>query len=251
MDLETVDDNEGPAKVFQYMPPRKGSNKTPWPVLHCHPQSRGPFIPFDEREKKRWEKAQMIEKEDKEEAQERELQEQILLKERISRQRERRNNKGGLDLRRSVSMNNLRRESLDAENTNECYLELDSACASGYLASGNGGYVAASGNSVSITSTTGTTSTTGHNFNSNLPAKLRAFADHQVPTSRKTGGRRDSIKGDMGPPALPEGRVGIRRAKSTNNLKLPKREEGSKPGYCESCRVKFDDFKQVLIYFWS
>ncbi|KAJ4494090.1 hypothetical protein C8J55DRAFT_602554 [Lentinula edodes] len=237
--------------THQYTPPKKGSTRTPWPVLHCHPQSRGPFVPFDEKEKKRWEKAQKIEREDKIEAHERELKEQKLFQERMSREREARHR--GFDLRRSVSMNNLRRrESLEAETGNEQCFDFgdpDSACASGYLASGNGGYIAASGNSVGITSTTGTTSTTESNFGlgSKLSAKLKAFADQQVPTSLKTG-RRDSIKGNMGPPALPEGRVGVglRRAKSTNNLKLPKREEGSKPGYCESCRQKFEDFKQHI-----
>ncbi|KIK67087.1 hypothetical protein GYMLUDRAFT_156722 [Collybiopsis luxurians FD-317 M1] len=231
--------------AHQYMPPKRGSTRTPWPVLHCHPQSRGPFVPFDEKERKRWERAQKMDKEDKIEAEERELREQKLLQERISREREARQR--GFDLRRSVSMSNLRRrESLDAENAID---DFDSACASGYLASGQVGYIAASGNSVSITSATGTTSTAGYNLNSSkLPPKLRAFADNQVATSRKIG-RRDSIQGDMGPPAVPEGRVGVglRRAKSTNNLKLPKREEGSKPGYCESCRVKFEDFKLHII----
>jgi regulatory subunit for Cdc7p protein kinase len=28
-------------------------------------------------------------------------------------------------------------------------------------------------------------------------------------------------------------------------MRLPKRDEGTKPGYCESCRVKFEDFQQV------
>lgn len=233
--------------AHQYVPPRKGSSRKPWPVLHCHPQSRGPFIPFDEKEQKRWEAAQKMEKDDKNVAQEKELREQKRLQERISREREALRN--GRDLRRSVSMNNLRRrESLEAEAAGECMDmgEPDSACASGYLASGNVGYVAASGNSVSIASTTGTTSTAGYNLTSKLPSNLRAFTNAEVPTSRKAG-RRDSIKGDMGPPAVPEGRVGpsLRRAKSTNNLKLPKREEGSKPGYCESCRVKFEHFKQV------
>ncbi|KAF5389410.1 hypothetical protein D9757_004313 [Collybiopsis confluens] len=230
--------------AHQYMPPRRGSSRTPWPVLHCHPQSRGPFVPFDEREKRRWEKAQKMDIEDKVEAERKELKEQRLLQERIAQQREARQR--GFDLRRSVSMSNLRRrESLDAEHPID---DFDSTYASGYLASGHGGYVAASGNSVSVTSTTGTTSTAGYSFSSSkLPFKLRLAAEQQVATSRKSS-RRDSIKGDMGPPAVPEGRIsiGLRRVKSAGHLKLPKREEGSKPGYCESCRVKFDDFKQHI-----
>jgi hypothetical protein len=51
----------------------------------------------------------------------------------------------------------------------------------------------------------------------------------------------------MGPPAgIPERPNGmLRKSRSTNTLRLPKREEGCKPGYCESCRTKFDDFKSV------
>lgn len=195
-----------------------------------------------------------MEKEDKTVAQEKELREQQRLRERISREREalRNGHRGGGDLRRSVSMNNLRRrESLEAETAPdfaEITGEADSAFASGYLASGNIGYIAASGNSISITSNTGTTSTAGYNLTSKLPSNLRAFTNAEVPTSRKAG-RRDSIKGDMGPPAVPVG-ANLRRVKSTNNLKLPKREEGSKPGYCESCRVKFDNFKDVSIFMY-
>ena len=35
--------------------------KTPWPMLHCHPNSRNPFAPFDDRERRRWERMQQAE----------------------------------------------------------------------------------------------------------------------------------------------------------------------------------------------
>ncbi|KAG8736490.1 hypothetical protein FRC12_017575 [Ceratobasidium sp. 428] len=44
---------------------------------------------------------------------------------------------------------------------------------------------------------------------------------------------------------MPPPRV-IRKAKSTNTLavKLQVREERKKPGYCENCRTRFEDFDQ-------
>jgi len=134
------------------------------------------------------------------------------------------------------------------------------------LASGTGGYMAASGNSVGITSTTGTTSTAGALFrNLKLPAALQERIQSQVVTSRKfpsagtgAGAAGDKEreqekadqgkKGTMGPPVgIPERPNGLlRKSRSTNTLRLPKREEGCKPGYCESCRAKFEDFKSHI-----
>jgi regulatory subunit for Cdc7p protein kinase len=216
---------------------------------------------FDDKEKKRWEKSQKAEteKEREQEQQARKRQEEMKRKAQAHR-------KAG-DLRRSVSMNNLhRRVSLpDASyqqmvdldgDASGCDSAMDSANASGYLASGTGGYMAASGNSVGITSATGTTSTAGPSFrNLKLPTALQERIESQVVTSRKfpsagvSGGpaREMGKKGAMGPPVgIPERPNGmLRKSRSTNTLKLPKREEGCKPGYCESCRTKFDDFKSV------
>ncbi|KAG6369670.1 DBF zinc finger-domain-containing protein [Boletus reticuloceps] len=52
----------------------------------------------------------------------------------------------------------------------------------------------------------------------------------------------------MGPPDDIPNRPNalLRKSRSTNTLRLPKRDEGSKPGYCESCRVKFDDFESHI-----
>jgi regulatory subunit for Cdc7p protein kinase len=228
--------------------------KVPWPVLHCHPQARGPFLPFDEREKKRWEKTQRLELQQEGERQERE-QDKLLRAEAMKRKAESRLhacNQGG-DLRRSVSMNNMhRRQTFNGLGLEERrfvdldgdgYDVADSANASGYIP---GGYVAASGNSVSITSTTGTTSTTGLSFRQTaLPPALRGR--QEVITSRKFKPR----GGDMGPPvSVPERRSVLKKSRSTNSMRLPKREEGSKPGYCECCRTKFEDFKKVCWTFY-
>src|ERR1700685_3851208 len=49
---------------------RDGAESAAWPVLHCHPHARGPFMEFDDKEKKRWEKLQRADTE-KEREQER------------------------------------------------------------------------------------------------------------------------------------------------------------------------------------
>lgn len=159
-------------------------------------------------------------------------------------------------LRRTVSMHNIRRRVSMGDACPEGYVDLDadfegdadSAAASGYL--GSGTYVAASGNSVGITSTTGTTSTAGLSLRSlHLPPSLRGKLQQQIITSRKapqiapTGGK-DNV---MGPPPIIPDRPQrlLRKSRSTNTMRLPKRDEGQKPGYCESCRVKFEHFPDV------
>jgi regulatory subunit for Cdc7p protein kinase len=130
----------------------------------------------------------------------------------------------------------------------------ESANASGYLASS---YMAASGNSITITSTAGTTSTSGLSTRGaiQMPLALRERLQQQIVTSRKVrlsnnagqGGDEMDHKGEMGPPSgIPERKL-LRKSTSTNTMKLPKREETTKPGYCECCRMKFDDFHKVRI----
>ncbi|KAG1735089.1 Dfp1/Him1, central region-domain-containing protein [Suillus paluster] len=230
-----------------------GKEQPAYPVLYCDPRSRGPFVKFDERERRRWEKAQKAERENENERAEKVAR---ALKRKRQAEVQMLSRKTG-DLRRSVSMNNLHRQAVDA--TMEEYVDLDgdyadgdtreSATASGYLAStGVGSYVAASGNSVGITSTRGTTSNASGAFRTlELPASLRCRIQQQVVTSRKAPNTTHTLgrkAGGMGPPlTIPDRPNGpLRKSRSTNTLRLPKRDEGSKPGYCESCRVKFDDF---------
>jgi len=241
----------------------KDKNAKPsWPELHCHPNSRNPFAPFDDREKRRWERMQQVEKvEEAERA--RRKKSQMRQFEALKRKVESRNHVNKVcDLRRSVSLNNLHRQltqpngvldahcvDLDADDS------VDSANASGYQASGVGmGYMAASGNSVGITSTTGTTSTSGHSLrNVPLPASIAERMKQQVTTSRKfpVKAEHGAKAGTMGPPSkLPTKQQALKRSKSTNTLRLSKREEGVKPGYCESCRLKFSDFSTVRLPFF-
>lgn len=234
------------AHEYEVTKGRDSSIKGSWPVAHCHPHARGPFIPFDDRERRRWEKAKREEMEQQDE-QAREQKKRLLRLEAMKRKALAQvHSKGPGDLRRSASMNNLhRRGILDEQEFGEALGgdDIDSANASGYL--GSGAYVAASGNSVSITSTTGTTSTAGYSHSRPLPPSLRAQIGNEVTTSRKLASvaKDGDGKSTMGPPAYIPARNGLRKSRSTNSLRLPRREEGSKPGYCETCRVKFDDFK--------
>ncbi|KAK0225774.1 Dfp1/Him1, central region-domain-containing protein [Armillaria fumosa] len=234
------------AHEYEVTKGRDSSLKGSWPVAHCHPHARGPFIPFDDRERRRWEKAKREEMEQQDELA-REQKKKLLRLEAMKRKAIAQvHSRGPGDLRRSASMNNLhRRGILDEQEFGEALGgdDIDSVNASGYL--GSGAYVAASGNSVSITSTTGTTSTAGYSHSRPLPPSLRAQIGNEVTTSRKLASvaKDGDSKSTMGPPAYIPTRNGLRKSRSTNSLRLPRREEGSKPGYCETCRVKFDDFK--------
>lgn len=240
---------------------RDGKERGAWPVLYCHPHSRGPFIEFDERERRRWEKSRRADEYKESERQQRAARE---LRRKKQAQAQLIARKTG-DLRRSVSMNNLHR--LAANAGEEDFVDLDadfpdtqaSANASGYLAS-TSAYIAASGNSVGITSTTGTTSAAGGALRAlDLPANLRGRIQQQVVTSRKVStlvaGKDNSNRqlGSMGPPdGIPDRRNALlRKSRSTNTLRLPRRDEGSKPGYCESCRVKFVDFEYVSLFVYK
>ncbi|KAF8160997.1 Dfp1/Him1, central region-domain-containing protein [Crassisporium funariophilum] len=231
--------------------------KAPWPVLHCHPNSRNPFAPFDDKERKRWERTQQqAEKaEDADRARRKKRQLQLAAALRRKAEAQKHGNKV-CDLRRSVSLNNLQRrlsfptgEGLDADFVDLDDDSVDSANASGFLASGAGqGYMAASGNSVGITSNTGTTS--NHSLrNVQLPARMAGRIKQEIKTTLKFPPKtQDTGKaGAMGPPSKVPTKVALlKKSKSTNNIKLSKREEGAKPGYCESCRLKFEDFNTHL-----
>lgn len=233
-----------------------GKEKGTWPVAHCHPLSRGPFVEYNDKEERRREKQERAEKE-----RERAEEMRVLKFKQVQRKKQ--------DLRRSVSMSNLQRQATNnVENACGEPFEFVDASRVGNAASGFdstatcGSYIAASGNSVSVASTYGTTSTIGFGSGvaGSLPASLVGRMANQVITSRKvmeppetTMSRSASLSKPsasstmMPPPDVPDHsrKSLLRKCKSTNTLRLGKRDEKSKPGYCESCRHKFEDFKQV------
>ncbi|KAF9050977.1 hypothetical protein BDZ89DRAFT_977090 [Hymenopellis radicata] len=214
----------------EYPQPRDDAAPS-WPVLYCHPKSRNPFTPFHDKEKRRWEKTKREEQE-KKELNAKKL-ERMKLKHAHEVQQTQNRRPG--DLRRAASMNNLRRYQNDFDLDEEEVPE-DSANASGYW-SGN---VAASGNSVAITSTVGTTtSTSGQSRLAGATVLLKGINKQEFLTSRK--GTTKDDKTVMGPPPVPTRT--LKKSKSTNTIRQAKRQEGQKPGYCECCRAQFKDFK--------
>lgn len=77
--------------------------------------------------------------------------------------------------------------------------------------------------------------------------KRKHMAEH-VQRTLAGAQAKGKASGRMDPPAPIRKRYSFpgampRREKST--VRLPAREENKKPGYCENCRIKFDDFSQV------
>ena len=246
---------------YQISRGKDGKERGAWPVLHCHPLARGPFLEYDEREERRRQKTEKAEKERQAERARRKAR--LVQNERKRRaQQVRMQAAQQHDLRRCASMNNLQRRATFPDPSLEGLVDLDadfpddhpleSVNASGYLASG--AYMAASGNSVSVTSTTGTTSAAGSLLRTlQLPARIKEKMQRQVSMPRRAPAappvadmaNKENIMGP--PPTIPDRAKFLRKSKSTNTLKLPKRDEASKPGYCESCRVKFEDFRDVSV----
>lgn len=86
-----------------------------------------------------------------------------------------------------------------------------------------------------------------------LKRKTRIMVDHvkrtlgaDEPGKGKTGA---GAVGKMEPPPVKKRNSlpgGFER-REHNTVRLPVREESKKPGYCENCRMKFDDFSQVSL----
>lgn len=181
-----------------------GGAKPGWPICHAHPDARGPFCEppkGDRRESGR------------------------------DRPRDRDPTVTGA-LRRTASFSTLRtkrRATMGGEAEPEGEVDQDPDA-------DQAEYIAASGNSVAITSNVASTTST-------------AVAAPGIPRLRSTLRFQALAKGaGGGAAAMPPPRV-IRKAKSTNTLavRLPIREEKKKPGYCENCRARFEDFDQVRV----
>ncbi|KAG8995906.1 hypothetical protein FRB90_012875 [Tulasnella sp. 427] len=120
------------------------------------------------------------------------------------------------------------------------------------------GYVAASGNSAILTSNiASTTSTTGLLREADIMPGRKAL--HRQVVMNRTFGRQqaatteskdnDTALLEAEPKTKDQAVVRphvLRKSKSTNTMRLPPREETKKPGYCENCRVKFEDFSKHI-----
>ncbi|KAG8970024.1 hypothetical protein FRC03_011823 [Tulasnella sp. 419] len=176
--------------------------------------------------------------------------------------------KKGPDLRRAVSMHNLGRKTAQSTSTRCQELSTKPTDMASKPSMASQAYIAASGNSANITSNTGsTTSTAGLPTNSiallHASSKLASGIrlHQQVLTSRTFGVGKNNTSNNNGDDILlddeDDGRQGqendpparphlLRKSKSTNTIRLPPREENKKPGYCENCRYKFDDFSKHI-----
>lgn len=79
--------------------------------------------------------------------------------------------------------------------------------------------------------------------------KRKHMADH-VQRTLANGNGKAKASGRMDPPPPIKKRYSFpgampRRERST--VRLPAREENKKPGYCENCRIKFDDFSEHIV----
>ncbi|CAE7174134.1 unnamed protein product [Rhizoctonia solani] len=176
-----------------------GGAKPGWPVCYAHPDARGPFDPPKPDRKER--------------GRERERDPTV-----VSR------------LRRTASLSQVRgkrRATMGDEPEQEQEVDEDPDA-------DQQDYIAASGNSVAITSNVASTTSTAVTG----PAVLRVRSTLRFQAlSKGTGGGASG----MPPPRM-------RKAKSMNSLavRLPSREEKKKPGYCENCRSRFEDFDQHI-----
>ena len=258
----------------EYTPPppcKEGETpaKAPWPEVHLFEWSRNPFARPEEKDKKRWERLQQAKKvPDHQEEEEQKKKDKLATLALLRKGKGLKHaNKGGIDLRRTVSMSNMRRHNpqvaqppVNPEGTGtaaDIEDNPENLRASGFLPSGSMNHVAASGNSVSITSTTCTTTSVADHMLRKTSSLLK---EHRLVTTSLKHGRVQSFdaetKSAMGPPAtVPQRLPMLKKSKSTNTLKLPKRDEGCKPGYCECCRLKFEDFNEVcrfaMLFFFT
>ncbi|KAF8504235.1 Dfp1/Him1, central region-domain-containing protein [Hysterangium stoloniferum] len=235
--VEDIKNELAPIAIMEYSAPARNSDKAPaYPVLYMDSRARSPFVKYDDKEARRQEKLEASEKlKDAEKAQHR-----VKIKELLKAQREevRKLNK---TLKRRASMSQLTVKTVNRLSPHDFPDEashsgggFNQLVASGYGPSttglGGNAYLAASANSVTITSTTTTSFARTIGGTARLPPNLRERLGHQVVMSRRLEANKENNE-----PRL-------RKAKSTTTMRLPAREETKKPGYCEACRVKFEDF---------
>ncbi|KAK4048185.1 Cdc7p-Dbf4p kinase complex regulatory subunit [Microbotryomycetes sp. JL201] len=107
------------------------------------------------------------------------------------------------------------------------------------------GFIAASGNSQIITSTNLTSMRSGTATRllpggHNVGKRVAELNHRTVPSMNRSGLRKSGL-----PPGKLKRSVSVDAGLSANLP--PAREEPKKPGYCENCRVKYDDFKDHVM----
>ncbi|KZT56684.1 hypothetical protein CALCODRAFT_497180 [Calocera cornea HHB12733] len=213
--VEDMSGEHCPIMSKQYDRPNKG-DRPPWPCLYADKNASGPFSPGYEESTSEEKPIANISRDVSTASAVAAAPAAALMKA-----------KRPADLRKVLSMNNVKRAAA-ARGTPDASQAVQAP-------HDRNAYIAASGNSVSVTSAIATSARSGtgavlpgtlaHTANKQLQERLR----QQVLTNRLAAA-------NMGP--------GLRKSKSTNTLKLPMREETKKPGYCENCRIKFADFSQ-------
>ena len=229
--IEDITGEHQPIGRMEFKPPRPGV-AVEWPVLHLDPRMRNPFQAYSP--KTAGKERVFAEREENNKSQ------------RVASIRELRALKRRDELRRTASLNNLRTaaelEGLNVSTTTTTRnaqersfifrQETDTIgdrMASGYLVSGNSTALPTTetsllSTSVSLSRLTGSGTV--------LPGGMR-HARPQVTMNRRVGD--------------------LRRVKSAINLRgeVKKVEKEKKAGYCECCRVSFEDYDEVCRRFPS
>ena len=113
------------------------------------------------------------------------------------------------------------------------------------VSGGKDAYSAASGNSQTITSTMATSTRSGAPSRLGgagpiVDKRLAVLSQRTVPSMAGASG-----KGGKAAPGKLKRSVSVDAG--LNTKAPPPRDEPKKPGYCENCRIKYDDFKDVSI----
>ncbi|GAA6063080.1 hypothetical protein JCM10212_003138 [Sporobolomyces blumeae] len=156
---------------------------------------------------------------------------------------------GAPNLRRAISLQNVPRAGTSKVVEPSAPLERENKHAAPGGIHRRDSYIAASGNSQIITSTTGTSTRSGAAMQPGqgkggaVDKRLAVLANRTVSVSMaRTGAAKDS--------AGERPTKGMRRSVSVDGgiaKKFELKEEPKKPGYCENCRIKYDDFKTHVV----
>ena len=221
--IEDITAEHQPIGRMEFKPPRPGM-EVEWPVLHLDPRMRNPFQAYNSKtaEKERI----FAEREENNKSQRAVSIRQF----RVLKRRD--------ELRRTASLNNLRAatglEDLHADTTTTTTNAQESSFV---FATDTGGERMASGYLVSGNSTTLPATTTSHYSISTSLSRLTG-SGAMLPNGMRHAGPQVTMDRRAG---------GLRRVKSAVNLRGPVRkiEKEKKSGYCECCRISFEDYYEV------